>query len=213
MKKSLVLHLGNANPRYIYTIEGRPLSAPDCVRDLGVTMSKNLFFHNHIRQMWLWKNRFFDYKQFTTKICNIVRKCFHYIDEFTLKTLYLTYLRPTIEYGSALWAPHNKSEIDSLQSLQDKALTLCHNNIALENLEDRRVRNDLTWYFSILRNFTKLDATNLFNVNMRNNHRSHKLSLNTPIIRTSVFKYALPQRRILQWNALPNNIVCSNSVR
>ena len=40
-KKSLVLHLGNAIPRYIYTIEGRPLSAPDCVRDLGVTMSKN----------------------------------------------------------------------------------------------------------------------------------------------------------------------------
>ena len=35
-EKSLVLHLGNANPRYIYTIEGRPLSAPDCVHDLGV---------------------------------------------------------------------------------------------------------------------------------------------------------------------------------
>ena len=37
-EQSLVLHLGNANPRYIYTIEGRPLSALDCVRDLGVTM-------------------------------------------------------------------------------------------------------------------------------------------------------------------------------
>ena len=112
----------------------------------------------------------------------------------TLKTLYLTYLRPTIEYGSALWAPHSKSEIDNLQSLQDKALTLCRNNIALENLEDRHVRKDLTWYFSILHNFTKFDATNLFNVNMRNNHRGHKLSLNTPMIRTSVFKYAFPQK-------------------
>ena len=141
-----------------------------------------------------------------------MRKCFHYIDEFTLKTLYLKYQRPTIEYGSALWAPHSKSEIDNLQSLEDEALTLCRNNIALENLEDRRVRNDLTWYFSILHNFTKLDAANLFNVNMRNNHRGHKLSLNTPIIRTSVFKNALPQRRILQWNALPNNIVCNNFV-
>ena len=162
-EKSLVLHLGNANPRYIYTIEGRPLSAPDCVRDLGVTMSKNLFFHDHIKQI----NANFRRKLF------IVRKCFHYKDEFTLKTLYLTYLRPTSEYGSALWAPHSKSEIDNLQSLQDKALTLCHNNITLENLEDRRVRNDLTWYFSILHNFTKFDATNLFNVNMRNNHKGH----------------------------------------
>ena len=108
------------------------------------------------------------------------------------------YLRPTIEYGSALWAPHSKFELDNLQSLQDTARTLCRNNIALENLEDRRVRNDLTRYFSILHNFTKLDATNLFNVNMRNNHRGHKLSFNTPIIRTLVFKYALPQRKILQ---------------
>ena len=202
-EKSLVLHLGNAYPRYIYTIEGRPLSAPDCVHDIGVTMSKNLFFHDHIKQI---------IANFCRKLF-IVRKCFQYIDEFTLKTLYLSYLRPIIEYGSALWAPHSKSEIDNLQSLQDKALTLCRNNIALENLEDRRVRNDLTWYFSVLHNFTKLDATNLFNVNMRNNHGGDKLSLNTPIIQTSVFKYALPQRRILQWNALPNNIVCSNSVR
>ena len=50
-EKSLVLNLGNANPRYIYTIEGCPLSAPDCVRDLGVTMSKSLFFHDHIKQI------------------------------------------------------------------------------------------------------------------------------------------------------------------
>ena len=142
-----------------------------------------------------------------------MRKCFHYIDEFTLRTLYLTYIRAAIEYGSALQAPHSKSEIDNLQLVQDKALTLCRNNIAFENLEDRRVRNYLTWYFSILHNFTKLDATNLFNINMRNNHRGHKLSLNTPLIRISVFKYALPQRRILQRNALPNNIVCSYSVR
>ena len=49
--KSLMLHLDNANPRYVYTIEGRPLSAPDCVRDHGVTTSKNLFFHDHIKQI------------------------------------------------------------------------------------------------------------------------------------------------------------------
>ena len=52
-----------------------------------------------------------------------------------MKTLYLTYLRPTIEYGSTLCAPLIKSE-NNLQYLQDKALTLCH-NILLENLDDR----------------------------------------------------------------------------
>ena len=100
--KSLVLHLGNATRRYVYTIKDRT----DCVRDLGITMSKNLFFHDHIEQI---------IANFRRKLF-IVRKCFCYIDEFNLKTLYLTYLRPTNEYGSALWTPHSKSEIDNLQS-------------------------------------------------------------------------------------------------
>ena len=65
------------------------------------------------------------------------------------KSFFLTYLRPTIEYGSALWAPFCKSGIDDLHLLQDKALILCHNNIVFESLEDRRVCSDLiTWYFS-----------------------------------------------------------------
>ena len=79
-EKSLVLHLGYAIPRFIYIIEGRLLSAPDCVRDLGVTVSKNLFFHDHIKQIIANFRR-------RSKLF-IVRKCFHYIDEFTLKTLY-----------------------------------------------------------------------------------------------------------------------------
>ena len=180
-EKSLVLHLGNANPRSLHLHYRRHslLSAPNCVRDLGVTMSKNQFFHDHIKQI---------IANFRRKL--FMRKCFNYIDEFSLKTLYLTYLRPTIEYGSALWAPHSKFKIDNLQSLQDKALTLCRNNTALENLEDKRVRNDLTWYFSILHNFTKLNATNLLKANIRNNQKGYKFSLNTPIIRTSVLKYA-----------------------
>ena len=111
-EKSLVPRLGNANLRYIHTIEGRPLTAPDCVRDLGVTMSKNLFFYDHIKQI---------IANFRRKLF-IVCKYFHYIDEFNLKTLYLTHLRPTIKYGPALLAPHSKYEIDNLQSLQDKAL-------------------------------------------------------------------------------------------
>ena len=197
-EKSFVLHLGNANPRYIYIIEGRPLSAPYCVRDFGATMSKNLFFHDHIKQI---------IANFRRKLF-IVRKCFHYIDEFTLKTLCLTYLRPTIEYESALWAPHSKSEIDNLQSLQDKALSLCRSGLKIS-----KISVFVMISLGTLAYFAKLDATNLFNVNMRNYHRGHKLSLNTLIIRTSVFKYALPQRRILKWNALLNSIVCSSSVR
>jgi hypothetical protein len=200
--KSLVLHLGNANPCYVYTICNVPLSAPSSVCDLGVHISRNLFFHDHVKHI---------VANFRRKLF-IVRKCFHYVDERSLKLLYLSYLRPTIEYGSALWAPHSKSEIDILQHLQEMAMALCRNNIVLESLEDRRICIDLSWYFSILHGFTILDAPSLFILNTRDNHRGHSLSLHVPPTKTSSFKFALPQRRITDWNALPNNLVSCNSV-
>ena len=131
----------------------------------------------------------------------IVRKCIHYIDEFTLKTLYLTYLRATIEYMD-LHCGHRKVNLKLITFNHYKTKLLHYAAITLR-LKISKIGVFVTIsfgiYFSILHNFTKLDATNLFNVNMRNNRRGNKLSLNTPIIRTSVFKYALPQRGILQW--------------
>ena len=158
-----MLHLGNTNPLYACTIKGRPLLALNCVRDLGVTMSKNLFLHDHIKQI---------IANFRRKLF-IVRKFFHYIDKFILKTLCLIYLRPTIEYGSALWSPQNKFLIDDQRSLKDKALTLCHFKIVLKSLDGRRVCSDLTYYNSILLNFTRLNVANIFRSKIRINHMGH----------------------------------------
>ena len=49
--KCLVLHIGKANPQYVYCIDGSSLEAPEQVVDLGITMSKNLTFHEHIKRM------------------------------------------------------------------------------------------------------------------------------------------------------------------
>ena len=119
-------------------------------------------------------------------------KFLHYIDKFTLKTLYLIYLRPTIEYCSVLRASHSKSEIDDLHSLYKTKLShtiiLClkASKIGVFFIET------LLGIFCIINNFMRLNTINLFNVNMRINHRSYQLLLYTPIARTSVFKYALP---------------------
>ena len=39
--KCLVLHIGKANPQYVYYIDGSPLRAPEHVIDLGITTSKS----------------------------------------------------------------------------------------------------------------------------------------------------------------------------
>ena len=49
--KWLVLHIGKANPQFVHCIDGSPLEASKHVIDLGITMSKSLTFHEHIKRM------------------------------------------------------------------------------------------------------------------------------------------------------------------
>ena len=64
--KCLVLHLGRANPMFVYTINATKLLAPDYVVDLGITLSRNLTFHEHVnkiladcyRKLYIIKNVF-----------------------------------------------------------------------------------------------------------------------------------------------------------
>ena len=75
-------------------------------------------------------------------------------------------MRPTIEYGCAHWVLHSKFEIND----KKKIIKPSSYNIVLDSCENRYVDNEVAWYFNILYNFTKLDSTDLFIVNMRYNH-------------------------------------------
>ena len=76
--------------------------------------------------------------------------------------LYVPYIRPTLEYGSVIWAPHSHAEINLLENFQTKILSLHGHNINMESLDVRRTHNDLCWYYSILHNYTRLDAIKFF---------------------------------------------------
>ena len=51
LNKCLVLHLGRADPMFVYTINATKLLVTGYVIDLGVTLSKNLTFHEHVNRM------------------------------------------------------------------------------------------------------------------------------------------------------------------
>ena len=85
--KCLVLLLGRANPMFVYTINATKLLAPDYVIDLGITLSKNLTFHENVCRMLA---------DFYRKLF-IIKKCFLVINEDILRMLYVLYLRPSLE--------------------------------------------------------------------------------------------------------------------
>ena len=105
----------------VYTINATKLLAPDYVIDLGITLSKNLSFQEHVNKMLADCY----YKLFT------IKKYFLVINEDILRKLYVSYLRPSLEYGSVVWAPHSDSEIKLLDAFQHCVLTLNGHNIIL----------------------------------------------------------------------------------
>ena len=67
----------------------------------------------------------------------------------------------------------------------------------MESLDVRRTHNDLWWYYSILHNYTRLDAIKFFELTCQDCHRGHALSIAVPRITTSAFKFAFAQRKNL----------------
>ena len=150
--KCLVLHIGKANPQYVYCIDCSSLEAPEHVIDLGITMSKSLTFYEHIKRMM-------------TKCCRklfIIKKCFNITNPEILKLLYVPDIRPTLEYGSVMWAPHSRAEINLLENFQTKILSLHGHNINMESLHVRRTRNDLYWYITLF--YTTIHVLMLSNI-------------------------------------------------
>ena len=43
-----------------------------------------------------------------------------------LRTLYVTYVRPQLEYGAVIWNPYNKEDINRLERVQARATKLVH---------------------------------------------------------------------------------------
>ena len=99
-----------------------------------------------------------------------IKKCFYVTIPEILKLLYVSYIRPTLEYGSVIWASHSRAEINLLKNFQTKILSLHGRNINMESLDARRTHNDLCWYYSILHNYTRLDAIKFFELNRRDCH-------------------------------------------
>ena len=93
----------------------------------------------------------------------IIEKCFCVTSSEILKLLYVSFIRPTLEYGSEIWALHSRAEIDLLENFQTKILSLHGHNINMESLDIKRTYNELCWYYSILHNYIRLDAINFFN--------------------------------------------------
>ena len=100
-----------------------------------------------------------------------------------MRSLYLTFIRPYLEFAVPVWCPFLKGDIDMIEQVQQRATKLIPaiRNLSYENrlrklelttLKDRRLRGDLIQMFKIMNKMEKCDRYNRFKI-ILNQVRGH----------------------------------------
>ena len=90
-----------------------------------------------------------------------IRNSFSYFDAELVRLLYVSLIRPHLEFAVSVWNPYQKKDIDKLEKIQHKATKLvpkikkkCYEyrlaEMRLTTLETRRKRGDLIKFYKII---------------------------------------------------------------
>ena len=163
-KKCTVMHIGRPNNKspYIYTMintDGyrRPLEVTKVERDLGVMVSDDLKVRAQVVAA----------ASTASRTLGRLKKAFRSRSMNLWRMLYITYIRPQLEFAVQAWSPHLKTDIAILEQVQHRAtktIALIKHKpyekrlelLGLTTLEDRRIRGDIIEQYKITHQIGKL---------------------------------------------------------
>ena len=195
------------------TLNGTILEVVLTFKYLGVLLSSDLSWTHHIQGVCS-KAR---------KILGLLyRRYYQYSDSRTLCQLYLSLVRPHLDYATQVWDPHLQRDINSLECVQKFALRLCSkqwdtgyhellNMFSLPSLENRRLHLKLCHLFKIVYGLCYFPPEAIV-ANNNLTHSSRSLMLQQPFSRTNAFYHSFLPDTIRTWNNLPEYIVCAPSL-
>ena len=182
------------------------------MRDLGVIFDTQLTFRNHILNI---SNRAFQLYGF------IVRNCKYFVNINCIKTLYFTYVRSILEYGSVVWSPMYSNHKYTIEKVQNKFLRYLYYKdtgiydmyiskdqlklkYSINTLENRRMFSSVMFLYKLLHN--EIDDMSLI----------FKLNFNVPIRRTrNPATFYTQSARTNHFKNSPINVMCqlANEIR
>ena len=91
-----------------YTMSHSPLAETKSFTYLGVTIHQNLGWENQVDRA-VTK---------ATRILNFIKRNFHMCFKTVKERLYVTLVKPHLQYGTAAWNSHKANQITSLEMVQ-----------------------------------------------------------------------------------------------
>ena len=215
-QKCSVISFGHNSANNFYSLGGVLLSRVYHICDLGVPITSDFKSSLHCASIAKAFQR-----------CSLLLKGLHTLDISTLCQVYISYVRPILEYNSPVWNPWLLQDIRCVERVQHyfnraifkrvKLPTMSYADHLLHldfhSLEYRRVFLDLLMCFKIVKNFVDHDASAFVHINLSpygTKGNSIKLSpVSTPHhnFRSIFFSVQI----INIWNSLPDTVVTSFS--
>lgn len=201
---------------YEYFLGNETIPVKNCERDLGVFFSNDLSFHNHISKLCESANL----------RCSFIFRCFSSRSKDFLCKLFVTYVRPILEYCSSVWYPVTLRDIDMIENVQRSftrriygfaSLSYFERLVAcnLDSLENRRLCADLAMTYKILRGFIDIDKNKLFAFNRVYNTRANNSMklFKRRCDDSKLYSDFLAFRVFEAWNSLPDDVVSAPTVK
>ena len=140
----------------------------------------------------------------------IYRKFYGYSNPVTLLKLYLTIIRPDLEYASSVWDPSQNLQIDALESVQKFGLRMCLKSWN-ENYDDLLIRSKIPSLKTRRLRMTEFPDAPIAAKRTPYLHRSiNNNSLIIPWARTSAYQHSFFPNALGLWNGLPEDMTSVN---
>ena len=204
------------NPQFF--INGNLLESKQVVKDLGVYISSNLKWSNHINYICHQAN-IISYR---------ILKTFRTQKIWTFIKLFKTYIRPKLEYNTPVWSPYLLKDISKIEQVQRHFTKVAFNKckipyssytdrlakINLSSLENRRIYFDVILIYKTINGLSDLKFTDYFKFH----HtpyllRSHPYQIEPKnYFKSTQWLNSFFVRAPKFWNALPHDIVSIKSL-
>ncbi len=113
-------------------MSGVKLESVHCVKDLGVTITSNLKFSQHCKEAACKANRTLGFKN----------RNFSFKNKDIVLPMYISLVRPHLEYAVQFWSPHHAKDIAKLEAVQRRATKMI-SSLRKKSYEERLARLDL----------------------------------------------------------------------
>ena len=197
-----------------YTLEGTVLENVDSIKYLGVTITSDLKWNSHIRNVCSKANR----------TLGFLRRNLFSCPQDVMEAAYKSLVRPILEYGSTVWDPPYNGLNDELENVQKRAARFVTRNYSYETgsmtgileelkwetLQKRRKDNRLILLYKGLKGKARIPTDDLVPKNRRCRNQ-YSLVFRIPSASIDAYKKSFfPQSTCIRdWNVLPDSLISS----